>query len=433
MEHVKQCRPRLPGVLILLLAGCGPARPVEPGLPEPPAPEAPAVAPIDEASYVVLVSLDGTHPSFIDRAETPNLDRLAGAGVKADALIPAYPSKTFPNHYTLATGLRPARHGLVDNAFYDPAFDALYRLGDRDAVEHGRWYGGEPIWLTAERQGIRTASFFWVGTEAPVQGRHPSYFKYYDHDFPFAARVDTVLHWLSLPGPERPGLVLLYFHEPDQTAHRQGPSAPAVDSVMEALDGVMGRLLDGLDRLAIREQVHVLVVSDHGMALAPASNVIVLEDLVDLEGVRVIHNATQALLYFDGNEDRQWEVYEALQERLTHATAYLRDETPAHWHYRHNPRIGDLVVAADLGWIIGWPGDRWSGGGMHGWDPRHPEMHGIFLGAGPRLRTGARLRLLENIHVHPLVARLLGIEPAEGIDGRVDAVEPLLSGVSASP
>jgi predicted AlkP superfamily pyrophosphatase or phosphodiesterase len=393
-----------------------------------------AVAPHADRAYVVMVSFDGVHPDFLERAHTPHFDRVAAEGVTAAGLIPAYPSKTFPNHYTIATGLYPYRHGLVDNTFYDAELDAMFRIHDRTVVEDARFYDGEPIWVTAERQDVTTASFFWVGTEAPVLGRHPTHFKLYDHLFPHAARVDTVLHWLSLPEPERPNLVMLYFAEPDGTAHDEGPHAEAVTHAMEEMDGLLGRLLDGLAALPMADQVHVVVVSDHGMEEVPPGHVIYLEDLVDLEGVRVAYNTTQALLYFEGDDRRQQQVFEQLQRQLENATVFRRHETPEPWRYRDNPRIGDLVVVAEPGWIIRRRGGRgWTGGGMHGWDPFLPAMHGIFMARGPGLREGATVPAFESIHVHPLVAHLLGIDPAPGIDGSIDAVADLLAPSPTSP
>lgn len=413
-------------LLATLASGCTPE-----AAPSP----VPGPAPVDTVGraeegppYVVMVSLDGMRHDFADRVPTPNLDRLAATGVKARGLIPSYPSKTFPNHYTLATGLYPADHGIVDNAFYDPAFDAIYALGDSETVRDGRWYGGEPIWVTAERQGLVTASFFWVGTEAEIDGVRPTYFKYYDGDLPYPARVDTVLHWLSLPEPQRPRLVLLYFSEPDHTAHVLGPEDPAVDSVVAAMDVLVGRLMDGIARLPIADRVNLLVMSDHGMAPVPSERVVYLEDVVDLDGVRVINNTTQTFLYFDGDESRLWAVYEVLQERLTNARVYLREETPERLHYRDSRRIGDLVVVAEPGWVIGSrEGREWTGGGMHGWDPYWRLMHGTFVAAGPGLVEGARLPAFQNVHVYPLVAHLLGLDPAAGIDGRLEVLDDALA------
>jgi len=236
-----------------------------------------------------------------------------------------------------------------------------------------------------------------------------------------------VLHWLSLPPPDRPRLVMLYFDEPDGTAHRHGPDDPAVDAVVRGLDGHLGRLLDGIDTLPIADRITVILVSDHGMAPVPADSVVCLDDYTDLDGVRTVANGTQALLYFDGDTARANGVYQDLHERLSRADVYRKGETPEAWHYDDARRIGDLIVAARPGWMVGLR-DRstWSGGGMHGWDPREPAMHGIFLAAGPRIREGVRIPAFENVHIYPLLAHLLGLEPATDIDGRLDVLQGIL-------
>ncbi|NIS34801.1 MAG: alkaline phosphatase family protein, partial [Gemmatimonadetes bacterium] len=236
------------------------------------------------------------------------------------------------------------------------------------------------------------------------------------------------LHWLGLPPEERPQLVLLYFSEPDGTAHRNGPDDPSVAATVTELDALLGRLLDGIEASPVAEHVHVLITSDHGMAPVPPDHVIYLDDYADLDGVRVIGNATQAFLYFDGAEERLWSTHDALSERLEHARVFLREETPPGWHYDRDHRIGDLVVAADPGWIVARrEGRPWSGGGMHGWDPAVRDMHGIFLAAGPDLVPGVELPAFENIHVYPLVARLLDLESPPAIDGRIEAVDTVLA------
>lgn len=405
-------------VLGAWLAACGISQPGPVTVPDPTA---------QETAYVVMVSFDGMRYDFIDRADAPNFRRVAEAGVRAAGLIPGYPSKTFPNHYGIATGLYPAHNGLVDNTFYDPDLDATYSIGNRDAVRDGRWYRGEPIWVTAETQGLPTASYFWVGTEAPIQGVQPANFKYYDGAVPYAARVDSVLAWLSLPAAERPRLILLYFDEPDGTAHAGGPDAAAVDAVVEELDGHLGRLMDGIDASPLADQVTVILVSDHGMAPVPADSVVYLDDYAALDNIRVVYSSTQALLYFAGDSARIEEAYAALAG-LSHASVYRRGETPARWHYDPNPRTGELVVAADPGWMIRTRDyTPWTGGGMHGWDPYYRPMQGIFLAAGPRIRRGLEISAFENVNIYPLLAELLGLQPADGIDGDLSVLAPILT------
>lgn len=438
-------------VALLLAVACTappgePPRPAPAPVPEPqpgpPAPQLPAPAdtaapvtpfPTTDETYVVMVSFDGMRYDFLDRVPTPAFDRVAAAGIRAAGLIPAYPSKTFPNHYTLATGLYPANHGIVDNEFYDPQFDAVYALHDREAVEDGRWYGGEPIWETAERQGLVAASYFWVGTEAV--GLRPTYWKRYDGDVPNAARVDTALAWLGLPLERRPRLVMLYFSDVDDAAHRYGVDAPQLDSAIVAMDAVLERLQHGLTAVEVGSRVNLILVSDHGMAPVPLDQVVYLEDYADLSGVRVIDNSTQALLYFDGDETQLWAVHDALAGRIPHAKVHLKEELPGRWHYSHSRRVGEIVIAAEPGWMVASRESRpWRGVGMHGWDPYFRAMHGIFLAAGPGVRPGGELASFENIHVHPFAAALLGIDPAPGIDGRLDVLEPhLRTPASARP
>ncbi len=410
--------PRISFVLIALVLACAPVSTEGPGR---------ASEPEDTGRYVVMVSFDGMRHDMVERAETPYFDRIAGGGVRAEGLIPGYPSKTFPNHYSLATGLYPAHHGIVDNAFYDPALNATYRLGDTTVVRDGRWYGGEPIWVTAERQGLRTASYFWVGSEAEIDGVRPTYYKTYDGSVPYEARVDTVLHWLSLPLPERPRLVMLYFDEPDHIAHGRGPDGVAVDSMVARLDTILGRLVEGVDDLPIGPRVNLVLVSDHGMAAVPTDHVVYLDDAIDLEDVHFVNNTTQAFLYLEGDTARAMEIQAAVNGGLAHTTAYRPHELPDRFQYGGSPRIGDLVVVADPGWVLRRrDGRAWSGGGTHGWDPAWRPMHGIFLARGPRLRANVTVPAFENVHVHPLVAELLGVRPAAGIDGRLEAVQSLL-------
>ncbi len=378
--------------------------------------------------YVVVVSFDGFRHDYLDRFDTPNFDRVERAGVRADGLIPIFPSKTFPNHYAIATGMYAEKHGLVDNNFWDPTFGAMYRLADRSAVQDGRWYGGEPIWVTAETQGMVAASFFFVGSEAPIKGVRPSEWRAYDGSIPNEARVDQALEWLSRPAETRPHLVMLYFSAVDDAGHRYGPDSPEVERAVQEVDRVLGRLLDGLHALPIAEDVHVILVSDHGMEGMSPERAEYLEDYIDLDGVRLVGGGPYLTLWVDGDEARAEQIEAALNRSLRHARAYRRDAMPARWRYAGSPRVGDVIVEAEPGYqIIGTREWRASSGGAHGYDPaRAPSMRGIFLAAGPRIEAGLRIPAFENVHVYPLVAHILGLEPNPEIDGRLDVLEPIL-------
>lgn len=383
-----------------------------------------------DAPYVVLVSFDGFRHDYPDRGLTPNLSRLAARGVRADGLIPMFPSKTFSNHYSIATGLSPGHHGIVANDFYDPGFDAVYRLSDRTAVEDGRWYGGEPIWVTAERQGMVTAAMFFVGTEAPVKGIQPTYWNRFDEKVTEETRVRQVLDWLALPAEARPHLITLYFERLDTHGHRYGPASAELNASLVVADSLVGRLLDGIDALPHGESVHLFIVTDHGMSPLDREPVI-LDDWADLTGIRVISGGPVAQLYAGGDTVRA----RALKDALGAApglSAYLPGETPPEWLTGRNPRFGDVLLVAEEGVQIrrrAWPGERSPS--THGWAPI-PSMYGVFFAAGPRIRAGLRIPAFENVHIYPLLAALLGLEPASGIDGRLDVLRPILTDAAVS-
>jgi hypothetical protein len=382
-----------------------------------------------EAPYVVLVSFDGLRHDYPDRGLTPNLLRLAERGVRADGLIPMFPSKTFANHYSIATGLAPGRHGIVGNDFYDPGFDATYRLRDRMAVEDGRWYGGEPIWVTAETQGMVTAAMFFVGTEAPVRGVQPTWWHKFDESVTEETRIRRVLDWLALPAERRPHLITLYFERLDSHGHRFGPESAELNASLAVADSLLGRLLEGIAALPHGDRVHVLVVTDHGMSPYVREPVI-LEDWADLAGVRVIAAGPIAHLYTQGDTARA----RALRAALAAApgiSAYLPEETPPEWQTARNPRFGDVLVVAEEGVQIRQRhqmGERSPA--SHGW-PATRSMHGAFVAAGPRLRSGLRIPAFENVHIYPLLAEILGLEPARAVDGRLDVLRPILKEAAA--
>jgi predicted AlkP superfamily pyrophosphatase or phosphodiesterase len=254
---------RLPVFLcLLLLAACG----TTPGI----SPRADHTPPT-----LLLVSLDGVHPSYLGRGDTPNLDRLAREGVRAEWMIPSYPSLTFPNHYTLVTGLRPDRHGIVHNTMRDDALGGFW-LANRDTVGDGRWWSGEPIWVGAENAGLATATLSWPGSEAPVSGVRPTRWHLFDEDRTIATRIDMVAGWLTEPAATRPRFATLYFEHPDSTGHAHGPSSEELRATMREVDAAIGTLLARLEAAGVRDATDVVIVSDHGMAEVPEGQVVVV-------------------------------------------------------------------------------------------------------------------------------------------------------------
>ncbi len=379
---------------------------------------------------LILVGIDGCRHDFLERADTPALDRLAADGVAAERLLPAFPTKTFPNHYTMVTGLYPEHHGIVANSFYDPVFDATYSLGDRTTVEDGRWYGGEPIWVTLERQGGTAATFSWPGSEAEIAGRRPTFWRIYDAEVPNADRVDQVLAWLDLPPRRRPGFVTLYFSDVDDAAHRNDPdTAPEVGQAVARIDAIVGRLVDGLEHRGLLASTDIIVVSDHGMAATSPERAIAIDDYVDLELANVVDwNPVLALW---PAAERVEEVYAALAGAHPHLAVYRKSEIPEALHYRQHRRIPPLLGIADEGWSVTSRsylqerGERLRGGN-HGYDNRLASMGAIFIASGPSFRRGSRVPALENIHLYELMAAALGVEPAPN-DGDLAAVRHLLA------
>jgi len=402
---------------LLLLLSCSTARTVVFDVPEP----------LVLEPTVILVSLDGFRWDYLDRSDTPTLDRLAAEGVRADALIPAFPSKTFPNHYTIATGLYPEHHGIVDNSFYDPERDDWFSMSDDSAVLDGSWWGGEPIWVTAGRQGQRSGTCFWPGSEAEIAGGRPTYYKPYDGGMAWEDRVEQLMTWLELPEDERPTFLTLYFNEPDHTGHEDGPDGQEVELAATEADAGVGLLVDALESRGLLDQVDVLVVSDHGMAGMSPGRLIYLDEHIDPYAQEITSWGPYASLWPEA--ERVAEVVAALAD-VPNADCYAREDLPESLHYDESVRIAPVICVAEVGWSLttrdwaAWNQDYYEGG-THGWDPAFEEMHGILIGRGPSLGVGVESEPVRNIDLYALMTHILGLEPAEN-DGALDPVEHLL-------
>ncbi len=409
--------------MVLLLAACSSGSRVE---------TTPGAA--TGGGTVVLVSLDGFRWDYLDRPVAPNLQRLARRGVRAQWLTPSFPSITFPNHYTIVTGLYPEHHGIISNNMRDSLLGS-FRISDTVAVREPRWWGGEPIWRTAERQGRRAAAFFWPGSEAAIGGAMPWRSMRFDDDYPNAARVDSVLGWLSLPKGEAPSIVTLYYSDTDHSGHDFGPESLQTDSAIARVDSMIGRLVDGLARRGLGDLVNLVVVSDHGMIETSKEQLIVLDDYINLADVTMVDwTPVGAMIPKPGREAA---VYDALAKAHPQLKVYRRGEVPARLHFNSNARITPLVLVAEPGWSITSKARAatWRGGGAHGWDPAARGMGAIFVAAGPAFRQGVTVAPFQNIHIYELLAHIIGVTPAPN-DGSLDSVRTLLRGVpeqGASP
>ncbi|NKB86756.1 MAG: sulfatase-like hydrolase/transferase [Acidobacteria bacterium] len=400
--------------VVFTTLACGASDPSEDSVPS-----------LSDRSPLVLISLDGFRWDYPDLTDTPALDRIMTAGVRAEGMIPVFPSKTFPSHYSIVTGLHPGHHGIVSNNIRDPRWPEPFALRFRDEVRNSRWWGGEPIWVTANRAGLRTASFFWPGSEAPIQGVQPDYWMPFDDSVPAETRVDTVLEWLALPEAERPTFVTMYFEETDSAGHEYGPGSWESLEAIRAADIVIGRLLDGLDAQGTLESTNIVVVSDHGMATHTSDQMIALEDYVELWPHEVFE--VGALLQIFPDEGREGMIYDALHDAHPNLRIFRPSEAPAEFHLYDNPRLGPILGTPDPGWEVRprgatRPGD-WLAG-HHGADPSHEDMHGVFIAAGPAFVSDATVARLPGVDIYNILAHALRVDPApnDGNPARLDGI-----------
>jgi predicted AlkP superfamily pyrophosphatase or phosphodiesterase len=384
---------------------------------------------------VILISFDGWRWDYTDRANAPNLRALAARGVRAKELIPSFPSLTFPNHYTLVTGLYPGHHGIVSNTMATPSMPRKFSMSSNE-VRNAGWYGGEPVWLTAIRQNRRAMSMFWPGSEAAIGGISPTRWWPFDGSVPNEERVRRVLDWLSLPEGERPAFLSLYFQEVDHIGHVSGPDSPEVLDAAARLDTALGQLVTGIDRLGLSDRVTIVVVSDHGMAPHEDDQMVFLETAIDPATVNVI--ATGEFVQLAPLPGRERDVssidaiIRAVRGKLPHVTFYKREEIPARYHYRDHPHIAPIIGVADEGWMVTTreqearrKPDAEARRGAHGYDPALRSMHGLFVAAGPAVRQGLVAEPFENVHVYDFLCALLKLTPAPN-DGDARATNGFL-------
>jgi alkaline phosphatase D len=363
-------------------------------------------------NYVLLVSFDAFRWDYSKLYNTPNLNKLAKDGVNAERMYSSFPTVTFPNHYSIVTGLYPDHHGLINNSFPAPDLGLFYRMGDRNAVENPAFYGGEPVWVTAEKKGVKSASFFWVGSEAPVDGIQPSYWKKYDETVTYEARIDTVIKWLGYPVPKRPELVTLYFDEPDATSHIFGPVSPQTGKVVERLDSLIGVMRTKLSALPEAKRINLIILSDHGMSAVSPSRYVNIKSLVPNRMIASISGGNPVYLINPSEGKKDSVLY--LLNRSKGLKAWSKSGLPPKWHYGTNPRIPEIVVVADSSWSIGTRSDGSSvRGGAHGYDNSNSDMFSIFYAAGPSFKKNYKFRELNNVDIYNLVCRILDISPAK--------------------
>jgi alkaline phosphatase D len=391
----------------------------------------------EKAHYVVLVSLDGFRWDYARHDGASHLLALGNKGAWApEGMLPSYPSLTFPNHFSIVTGLYPEHHGLVANSFYDETKKARYSISDSKAVSDGSWYSGVPLWSLGESQGMRTACLYWPGSEAEIAGHRPSWYAIFDQKAQASegveqARIDNAVALLRLPADQRPHLITIYYSEPDHEGHEFGPDAPQTKAAALKMDGFVGRLKTALDSTKL--PVDLVIVSDHGMVKVQ-DGWINLDQLADLSGFETVGS----LLYGKTEEDRV-RVYNQLKKASSQFVVYRRKDVPGGLDYNQNPREGDPIVIATGPYAIrahappdGKP-DTPPSAGMHGFDPRKvPEMKASFFAVGPDIVAGATVAPFENVNLYPWIAHILGLK-APKTDGDLNVLAGTLRDRGAEP
>ncbi|KJE91711.1 type I phosphodiesterase/nucleotide pyrophosphatase [Capsaspora owczarzaki ATCC 30864] len=369
---------------------------------------------------VLLISIDGFRAEYLDRGLTPTMKRLASQGVRAQGTVTCFPSKTFPNHISLVTGLLPDVHGIVDNTFYDPVLNQNFRYSDPAVNREPRWWLAEPLWITAERQGVTSGTWYWPGSEVFYDGnRRATYLTPFANGLSNAARIDGILGWLDLPAIRRPSFVALYLSSVDSAGHSFGPDSGQVNNALVDVDSAIDRLLDGLASRNLDQLVDVVLVSDHGMTATSASRVILLDSFIDLTLVRVISTGSHSGLIVQ-DEALVPEIVANLTHVHPYLHAYARKDIPARFQYGNSPRVPSVFVMVDIGWTVTTQAIQGVIPGNHGFDNQEPDMHGLFIASGPsfRARAGTVVASPSILDVYPLVGRLLNVTvlPHNGTD-----------------
>lgn len=379
-----------------------------------------------ESNPVLMISIDGLMNEYIERNETPNFDRFISEGVQAEYMIPVFPTKTFPNHWSLATGLYVENHGIISNSYYDYELEARFSYGAPDGQHDSRWWGGEPIWVTAEKQGKTAVNFFWPGSEATFDGLQSTKWVDYDGSIPDSTRIDSIAAWFNPEGEVQADFGTLYFSFVDSQGHRYGPDSPEVDEAVKEMDTLLGYFMEKLYEAGLAEELNIILVSDHGMAKQSEDKVIFIDEIINLDDVDMIDWSPVAMIR--PNEGKTDQIYNSLKENEENYRVYLKDEMPERFHFSDHYRIPEIIMIADIGYSITNRDnfeDRGVVPGMHGFDNMEPEMFTFFAAKGPAFKENEVAGPVESVNIYELISHLMQIEPAEN-DGSLDKVRKFL-------
>ncbi|WP_211309818.1 ectonucleotide pyrophosphatase/phosphodiesterase [Mucilaginibacter yixingensis] len=380
--------------------------------------------------YVILISADGFRYDYAERYQAKHLLELSKGGISAKYLIPAFPSVTFPNHYTLVTGLYPAHHGIIANDFYDPGTESYYWHKGKSAGET-QWYGGTPLWTLAEQQHMLSACFYWVGGEAREKGFGPTYFYHYNEAINMPSRLQVVKNWLDLPPERRPHLITFYFPQVDQKGHKYGPDASETIAAVRLIDSAVYAMTQ-LVKASRVKNVNFILVSDHGMAKIKNDSPLSIPASIDTSKFIVSGEGTILEVYAKKGQDRYINsTYRTLHKEAHNYKVYLKSNLPASKHYTAKDdryhRIGDIVITPNYPYAFKMPQYKYIDPGAHGYDPGLvKDMNAIFYAWGPQFKKRLVIPPFENVNVYPVVAKLLGLKVTEKIDGTLAVAHKIL-------
>jgi len=380
--------------------------------------------------YVIMISADGFRYDYAKKYNAQNLLKYSGQGIQAKAMIPSYPSITFPNHWSLITGLYPAHHGLVDNFFYDYKLQKNYAMNKKDIVEDGNWYGGIPLWALAEKQGMISASMQWVGSASEAGGKRPTYYYPYHEKFTPSGKVDKVVNWLKLPEDKRPHFISMYFPEVDGAGHHFGPEAKETEIAVQLVDAAIGNLVEKVNQLGLKN-VNFIFVSDHGMIQVDGGNPLEIPTMLFDKKRFDFYNSQTLLRVYVKNPAEVNTVFKGLKANKTDDyEVYLDKKLPKYLHFatrddRYN-RIGQILLIPKAPKVF-LEKDQKTSLGKHGYDPKLvPEMKATFFAWGSEFKNNLIIDEFSNVNVYPLVAVILGLKLENKIDGKLKVLKEIL-------
>lgn len=385
-----------------------------------------------KSPYILLISIDGYRHDYTEMYDAENLKKFLIGAAKAKSLRPSFPSKTFPNHYTIVTGLVPDNHGIVANHFYEPELKMEYKLSNREMVKNPKFYGGTPFWNLTQQNGMNSASFFWPGSEAKINDMFPTFWKTFSMETTHTEKIEGIINWLKLPESKRPHFLTLYFHDVDSAGHKYGPVSPETRQAVQKVDTSLGKLFTELEKLDL--PLNIIVVSDHGMTAVDKHSAYYLEDIYSEEYPELKENFNFIGMgpiihsYYKGEEKNKKKLISKLVHILNSkrikARAYTREDIPSQFKLNKNPRIGDVLIMADLGKFIGQKSNSISEGN-HGYDNNKKDMHGIFYAKGPNIMP-KKLPTIDNTSIYNFMAQILDIEVKDQNDGTIRHLLPII-------